>query len=89
MNLTSKPNFEPHLSPNGAKNNGDIGRYTLPKRKSGLDLASCNLITVENKDLANELYHRLKAREETFASLCNTFTPKTMEFVVHIINFSP
>ena len=46
------------------------------KRKSGLDLASCNLITVENKDLANELYHRLKAREETFASLCNIFTPE-------------
>ena len=46
------------------------------KRKSSLDLASCNLLTVETKELANELYHRLKAREATFASLCNIFTPE-------------
>lgn len=45
------------------------------KRKSTLDRASCHFLTVQSKDLANELYHRLKSNEASFATICNTFTP--------------
>ena len=34
--------------------------------KSQLDRASCRLLRIENKHMANEVYHRIKARETTF-----------------------
>ena len=46
------------------------------KRKSHLDRASASFLSVESKDLANELYHRLKAGEDSFVGICNTFTPE-------------
>lgn len=35
-------------------------------RKSGLDRASCRLLRLSDKNLAMELYHRIKARETSF-----------------------
>ena len=39
------------------------------ERKEQLDRASCRLLRVADKGLALELYHRIKAGEESFASL--------------------
>ena len=43
------------------------------KSKSQLDRASCRLIRVSNKHLANELYHRIKAGETSFESAARDF----------------
>lgn len=39
------------------------------QRKQELDMASCRLLRVSSKGLALELYHRIKANEDDFASI--------------------
>jgi parvulin-like peptidyl-prolyl isomerase len=43
------------------------------QRKTELDRASCRLLRVTDKGLALELYHRIKAGEETFEILAQRF----------------
>ena len=43
------------------------------ERKGDLDRASCRLLRVRAKGLALELFHRVKAGEDTFASLARRF----------------
>ncbi len=43
------------------------------QKKTQLDLASCRLLRVSDKDLANELYHRVKAKEASFEELARQF----------------
>ena len=43
------------------------------KSKSQLDRASCRLIRVRDKHLANELYHRIKAGETSFEAVARDF----------------
>lgn len=42
--------------------------------KSKLDVVSYRILTVNTSHLAHELYHRLKAKEETFDHLCITYS---------------
>ena len=44
------------------------------EHKDQLDQASCRLLRVSDKGLALELYHRIKAGEDTFASLAFRYT---------------
>ena len=41
--------------------------------KNQLDRASCRLIRLRNKSLATELYHRIKAKEVSFAEVARDF----------------
>ena len=41
--------------------------------KNQLDRASCRLIRLRNKSLATELYHRIKAKEVSFAEAAREF----------------
>ena len=43
------------------------------QRKSDLDKASCRLLRVRDKGLALELFHRIKAGEDSFAALARRF----------------
>ena len=43
------------------------------QRKHQLDRASCRMLRVADKGLALELYHRIKAGEESFAALAHRF----------------
>ena len=43
------------------------------QRKHHLDMASCRLLRVIDKGLALELYHRIKANEESFATVARRF----------------
>ncbi|WP_115125943.1 peptidylprolyl isomerase [Synechococcus sp. GEYO] len=43
------------------------------ERKVDLDQASCNLLRVSDKNLAFELFHRIKAKEITFAQAAQEF----------------
>jgi hypothetical protein len=43
------------------------------QRKSHLDRASCRLLRLRDKDLAHELYHRIKASEASFEQLAFQF----------------
>ena len=40
------------------------------RKKSRLDLISYSLLRVNSRDLAYELYHRIKAKEDSFEHLC-------------------
>ena len=43
------------------------------ERKNSLDKASCNLIRVKDKNLALELYYRVKEEEESFTDISYQF----------------
>ena len=44
------------------------------QRKSDLDKASCRLLRVRDKGLALELFHRIKAGEDSFSALARRFS---------------
>ena len=44
------------------------------QRKEQLDRASCRLLRVADKGLALELYHRIKAKEESFEALAGRYS---------------
>ena len=43
------------------------------QKKGQLDRASCRIIRISNKDLASELYHRVKAKESSFEEIARQY----------------
>ena len=43
------------------------------QKKNQLDRASCRIIRISNKDLASELYHRVKADESSFEEIARLY----------------
>ena len=43
------------------------------QKKSDIDRASCRLIRISDKDLATELYHRIKAKETSFEDVARKY----------------
>ncbi len=43
------------------------------QKKSDIDRASCRLLRISDKDFANELYHRVKAKETSFEEVARKY----------------